>query len=66
MSNFQSLKKKKPKPEDLNFQEWGGQFDCSTSACSGWANVAKYFPSTKILAWKCQHGHISRIEDVDE
>lgn len=65
MSNpFSELKK--PKQEDVEHDEWGGQFDCSTRGCLGWANIAKYFPKVKVLAWECQYGHISRLEDVNE
>jgi hypothetical protein len=57
---------KSPGTESKNYDEWGGQFDCSTRGCYGWANVAKYFPKLRVLAWECQHGHISKLENVDE
>lgn len=61
MSNpFDALKK--PKPEDLLYDEWGGQFSCSTYKCNGWASVAKYFPKQELLVWKCQEGHVSTME----
>lgn len=67
MSNpFESLYTQKPKKEDLEYDEWGGQFDCSTIGCRGWSKVAKYFKSSRMLAWECQEGHVSRLEDVDE
>lgn len=65
MSNrFDALKE--PKEEDVVFDEWGGQFSCSTVKCNGYAKVAKYFPKVRVLAWECQDGHISRMENVDE
>ena len=69
MSNpFKDLKK--PKKEELDFEEWGGQFSCQKyidgKPCNGWSNVAKYFPKEKLLAWQCQDGHRSFIEDVVE
>lgn len=57
---------KSPTKEDVAHDEWGGQFSCSTVGCLGWANIAKYFPKSRLLAWECQHGHISRLENVDE
>ncbi len=65
MSNpFEQLKK--PSKEDVEYDEWSGQFNCSTVGCYGWAKVAKYFPKLMVLAWECQEGHISRLENVDE
>lgn len=62
---FDSLKSQ-PKKDDLEFDEWGGQFSCSTHGCDGYAKIAKYFPAMKTLAWICQDGHISKLENVDE
>lgn len=57
---------KKPKKEELDYEEWGGQFSCQKYPCRGWATVAKYFPKEKLLAWECEDGHRSYIEDVYE
>jgi hypothetical protein len=70
---FQDLKR--PTPKEVEWEDWGGQFSCSTYVegptgrmvpCDGWATVAKFFPKEHILAWECQHGHRSHIEDVYE
>ena len=57
---------KKPKAEDLTYDEWGGQFSCQERGCDGYAKVARYFKNVRLLSWQCQEGHISKIEDVDE
>ena len=57
---------KAPKKQDLNYDEWEGQFSCSTYRCNGYAKVARYFTKQRLLTWECQEGHISRLEDVDE
>jgi hypothetical protein len=57
---------KKPKSEDLAYDEWGGQFSCQEYGCEGYAFVARYFKSVRLLSWECQHGHISKIEGIDE
>lgn len=57
------LTNKKPK---TNYDEWSGQFSCATYGCNGYAKVAKYFAKEKVLAWECQEGHISKLEDVNE
>lgn len=67
MSNpFSELRR--PTKKEVEWEEWGGQFSCSTYVdgrpCDGYAKVAKYFPTQHILAWECQHGHRSHIEDV--
>lgn len=63
---FEALKST-PSKEDLAYDEWQGQFSCSEYDCKdGYANIARYFPKSKLLVWKCQYGHTSRIEDVDE
>lgn len=63
---FESLFNNKPKEEDLQFDEWGGQFSCQSSGCNGYAKVARYFRKTKLLTWQCEDGHISRIEDMND
>lgn len=62
---FKDLKSA-PKVEDAEHDEWGGQFSCSEKGCYGYATVAKYFPRLRVLAWECQDGHISRLENIDE
>jgi hypothetical protein len=62
---FESLGKQ-VEEEDLSYDEWGGQFSCQSSGCNGYALIAKYFKKSKMLAWECQEGHVSRINDIDE
>jgi len=56
----------RPKPKDLAYDEWGGQFSCQERYCDGYALVARYFPKSKLLTWECADGHISKMENVDE
>lgn len=64
---FAALKKTpKVKPEDVLYDEWGGQFSCQTTRCNGYALMARYFKNQQMLTWQCQQGHISRIEHIDE
>jgi hypothetical protein len=53
------------KPEDNNYEEWGGQFACQERGCDGWANIARYVRVKQVLGWKCQHGHFSSMEYSD-
>jgi hypothetical protein len=62
---FESLSPK-VKPQDVEYDEWGGQFSCQTPRCNGYATVARYLKKQHLLTWQCQEGHISRMEDVDE
>jgi hypothetical protein len=64
-SPFKQLKQKK-NVEATEFDEWEGQFSCSTYQCNGYAKIAKYSAKDKLLVWKCQDGHTSRLENVDE
>lgn len=52
--------------EDLESDEWEGQFSCQEKGCNGYALEAKYLKKHKVLTWKCQDGHISKLENVDE
>lgn len=63
-SPFKQMKTKVPQRE--RYDEWGGAFSCMTHGCYGVANIAAYFPSEKILTWKCPNEHISVLEDVDD
>lgn len=56
----------KVKPDDVEYDEWEGQFDCQDYPCTGYARVAKYIKKQRVLAWECQYGHISRVENMDE
>ena len=62
-SPFKTLGKK---DEPVHFDEWAGQFSCMESGCGGWANIAKYSPSNRVLTWLCQEGHANVLEDMDE
>ena len=64
MSNPFAEMLKRPKAEDLAYDEWGGQFSCQERYCDGWANVARYFPKAKLLTWVCQEDHISKIDNI--
>jgi hypothetical protein len=61
---FESLGKQ-VKEEDLSYDEWGGQFSCQSAGCNGYALIAKYFKNSNMLAWECQEGHVSRINDIE-
>ena len=63
-SHFDQLKR--PGKDEVEYEEWGGQFSCQQHRCVGIAKVAKFFPKQHLLAWECEDGHRSYIEDVYE
>lgn len=53
----------KPNPSEIFWEEVGGAFSCQEQGCYNVTGEAKYSDETRLLTWKCQDGHISKIED---
>lgn len=54
------------KPQALpEFEEVSGAMSCQFSGCFEVVNNGKYFPTEKLLTWKCSQGHKSKIVDID-
>ena len=45
------------------FEIVGGAFTCQRNDCWSTVYEAKYFEDALLLTWKCDEGHISKIED---
>jgi hypothetical protein len=56
----------KPSEKDLEYDEWGGQFSCSERGCYNIEKIARYYRKSKTLIWKCEDGHKSYLENVDD
>lgn len=52
----------KPRAEDIVWEEVGGAFSCQEDGCFKVSGEAKYSDEHSLLTWKCEDGHISKIE----
>jgi hypothetical protein len=44
------------------FDDWEGQFECTSRGCNEWVPRARYHKKTKLLVWKCSKEHVSSME----
>ena len=55
----------KPRVENPQGEEIDGTFFCQERGCYGAATTGRYIKEASLLTWKCENGHISKMEDFE-